>query len=97
MLVKVVKVIKVEVDLVVVVLLLVEMLEVWAECLTNSRLVAMTVYNFTTKFNHQVHDPETGGRRYLIDMDVDYDMITDQVKASTELKRTIRALENLLA
>ena len=76
---------------------LVEMLEVWAECLTNSRLVVMTVYNFTTKFNHQVHDPETGGRRYLIDMDVDYDMITDQVKASTELKRTIRALENLLA
>ena len=75
--------------------LLIEMVEVWALCITNSGQMMAAAFNYTNRYNKK-ENPDAGGRRYLIDLDLDYTQITDQVRATTDWARTTQALENLL-
>ena len=71
------------------------MVEVWALCITNSGQMMAAAFNYTNRYNKK-ENPDAGGRRYLIDLDLDYTQITDQVRATTDWARTTQALENLL-
>lgn len=77
--------------------LLIEMIEVWALCIANSGQLMSAVFNYTNRYNKKKENPDAGGRRYLIDLDLDYTQITDKVRATTDWARTTQALENLLA